>query len=166
MIMQSVRQAPICYIYPYEVGFIHWHWSQVMECRITSKDMGKWISTKPQLTTTKGKPCAYLLGYTVCDRSIFMMTSSNGHIFRVTGPLRENSPVTGEFPWQTPVTRSFKGFFDLRLNKRLSKHSGGWWFKTPSRSLWRHCNVWICWHIQVRSACAYCRNTTRTIQYE
>ena len=27
------------------------------------------------------------------------------------------------------------------LNKRLSKQSIGWWFGTPSRSLWRHCNV-------------------------
>ena len=32
-----------------------------------------------------------------------------------------NSPVTGEFPAQRPVTRSFDVFFDLRLNKRLSK---------------------------------------------
>ena len=30
-----------------------------------------------------------------------------------------NSPVTGEFPTQRPVTRSFDVFFDLRLNKRL-----------------------------------------------
>ena len=26
------------------------------------------------------------------------------------------------------------------LNKRLSKQSRGWWFETPSRPLWRHCN--------------------------
>ena len=45
-----------------------------------------------------------------------------------------NSPVTGEFPAQNPVTRSLDFFFDLRLNKRLSKQSWGWWFKTPSRS--------------------------------
>ena len=32
-----------------------------------------------------------------------------------------NSPVPGEFPAQRPVTRSFGVFFDLRLNKRLSK---------------------------------------------
>ena len=51
-----------------------------------------------------------------------------------------NSPVTGEFPTQRPVTRSFDVFFDLRLNKWLSKQSGGWWFETPSRSLWRHYN--------------------------
>ena len=52
-----------------------------------------------------------------------------------------NSPVTGEFPSQRPVTRSFGVFFDLCLNKRLSKQSRGWWFETPSRSPWRHCNV-------------------------
>ena len=32
-----------------------------------------------------------------------------------------NSPVTGEFPAQKPVTRNFDVFFDLHLNKRLSK---------------------------------------------
>ena len=51
-----------------------------------------------------------------------------------------NSPVNGEFPAQRPVTRSFDVFFDLRLNKRLSKQPWGWWFETPSWSLWRHCN--------------------------
>ena len=52
----------------------------------------------------------------------------------------ENSPVPGEFPAQRPVTRSFDVFFDLRLNKRLSKQPGGWWFETPAWSLWRHHN--------------------------
>ena len=51
-----------------------------------------------------------------------------------------NSPANGEFPAQRPVTQSFDVCFDLRLNKPLSKHSWGWWFETPSRSLWRHCN--------------------------
>ena len=49
--------------------------------------------------------------------------------------------VTGEFPAQRPVTRSFDVFFDLRLNKHLSKQSWGLWFETPSCSLWRHYNV-------------------------
>ena len=52
-----------------------------------------------------------------------------------------NSPVPGEFPAQRPVTRSFDVFFDLRLNKRLSKQSRGWWIETISRPLWRHCNT-------------------------
>ena len=51
-----------------------------------------------------------------------------------------NSLVSGEFPTQRPVTWSFDVFFDLRLNKRLSKQSWGWWFETPSCPLWLHCN--------------------------
>ena len=51
-----------------------------------------------------------------------------------------NSPVTGEFPAQRPVTRSFDVFFDLRLDKPLSKQSWCWWFETPLRSLWCQCN--------------------------
>ena len=51
-----------------------------------------------------------------------------------------NSPVTDEFPLQRPLTRSFDVFFDLRLSKRLSKHSWDWWFETLSRPLLRHCN--------------------------
>ena len=52
-----------------------------------------------------------------------------------------NSPVSGEFPTQRPVMRSFDVFFDLRLNKRLSKQRWCWWFEMLSRPLWRHCNV-------------------------
>ena len=52
-----------------------------------------------------------------------------------------NSPVTCEFPSQRPVTRSVDVFFDLRLNKRMSKQSWDWWFETSSCPLWRHCNV-------------------------
>ena len=70
-----------------------------------------------------------------------MMTSSNGNIFRVTGPLCGEFTGPGEFPTQRPVTRSFDVFFDLRLNKRLSKQPWGWWFETLSWSLWRQCNV-------------------------
>ena len=54
-----------------------------------------------------------------------------------------NSPVTGEFPTQRPVTRSFDVYFDLRPNERLSKQWWGWWFETLSRSLWRHRNVCV-----------------------
>ena len=69
-----------------------------------------------------------------------MMTSSNGHIFRVTGLW------CGEFTGHRwiPLTKASDAelwcFFDLRLNKRLSKQSRLWWFETPSRSLWRQCN--------------------------
>ena len=70
-----------------------------------------------------------------------MMTSWNGNIYRVTGHLCGDFTGPGEFPAQRPVTRIFEVFFDLRLNKRLSKQSWGWWFETPSRPLWRHSNT-------------------------
>ena len=69
------------------------------------------------------------------------MTSSNGNIFRVTGHL------CGEFTGHRwiPLTKASDAelscFFDLRLNKRLSKQSWGWWFEMPSRSLWHHCSA-------------------------
>ena len=75
--------------------------------------------------------------------SVFMMTSSNGNIVRVTGHL------CGEFtgPRWSPRTKASDAelcvFFHLRMNKLLSKQSWGWWFEKPSVSLWRHCNVLI-----------------------
>ena len=62
-----------------------------------------------------------------------------------------NPPVTGEFPSQGPVTRRFDVSFHLRLNKRLSKQSKHQRFETPSRSLWRHCNVFRRWIICTES---------------
>ena len=55
------------------------------------------------------------------------------------------SPVDSPrgFPSQRPVTRSFDVFFDMGLNQWLSKQSRRRWFETPSRSLWRHCNVYL-----------------------
>ena len=57
-----------------------------------------------------------------------MLTSSNGNIFRVTGPLCGEFTAPGEIPTQRPVTRSFDVFFDLRLNKReageIRRHRG------------------------------------------
>ena len=63
-----------------------------------------------------------------------MMTSS-----ALLATCAGNSPVTGEVLTRRPVTRSFDVFFDLRLNKRLSKQSWGWSIETLSRSLPSHC---------------------------
>ena len=54
-----------------------------------------------------------------------------------------NSPVTGEFPSQRPVTRSFDVFFDLRLNQKLFKQSRRRGIEIPLCSLWRHCYHFI-----------------------
>ena len=79
----------------------------------------------------------------------FMMTSSNGNIFRIFRLCVGNSPVTGEFPSQRPVMWNFDVFFHLRLNKQLSKQSWGWWFEMLSCPLWRLCNANLklqkCW---------------------
>ena len=71
----------------------------------------------------------------------FIMTSSNGNIFRITGPL------CGEFIGQQWIPRTKASdaelwcFFDLPLNKQLSKQSWGWWSETPTRSFRCQCNV-------------------------
>ena len=116
------------------------------------------ISTPPQgateaiyiLLTTNHKCNSFIVKSIFCKvvvsyswtHYLFMMTSSNGNIFRVIGPLCGEFTGPGEFPTQRPATRSFDVFFDLRLNKRLSKQPWDWWFEAPSWSLWCHCIVW------------------------
>ena len=70
-----------------------------------------------------------------------------------------SSPVSGEYPAQRPETQSFSVFFDLRLIKRLSKHSRGWWFEIGGRA---HYDVIVMgtvllihWVKTVRSACIF-----------
>ena len=80
--------------------------------------------------------CAYVINHFPCESiNIFMMSSLNGNIFHVTVPF------TSEFLSQRPVTQGFDVCFDLCPSKRLSKQSRRRWFGTPSRSLWRHCDV-------------------------
>ena len=69
-----------------------------------------------------------------------MATSSNGNIFRVTGPLG------GKFNGQRWIPRTKASDAELRCFLRsapeqtLRKPSRRRWFETPSRSPWRHCN--------------------------
>ena len=67
-------------------------------------------------------------------------TSSSRSIFRVIGLLWGRPQVTGVFPSQSPLMRSFDIFFGLCLNNRLSKQLSGQWFETSLHSLWRRCN--------------------------
>ena len=46
----------------------------------------------------------------------FMITSSNGNCFRVTGNLCGEFTSPGEFPAQRQMTRCFDVLFDMRLN--------------------------------------------------
>ena len=136
-------------------------------CSLKSVWKNIWVWRMKQLSSQKGFPLTlfrwlFLLRYmkrkkvngpavtwqlwccSGCKKNIcsFMMTSSNGNIFRVTGPLCGESTFDRWFPHtKRPVTCSFDAFFDVRLNKRLSKQSRCWCLKMPLGSLWHHCNV-------------------------
>ena len=65
-----------------------------------------------------------------------------------------NSPHNGQ--WRGALIFSL-----IRaLNERLSKQSWGWWFETPSRSLWRHFNAngQSLWHLHL----SHCTEWTYT----
>ena len=66
-------------------------------------------------------------------RSVHMMTSSKENFSALLSLCPRNSPITGEFSSQRPVTRSFDVFFDLRLNKRFSKQN-----REAGDSRWHH----------------------------
>ena len=84
---------------------------------------------------------------TVCTYKNLLRSFMRSHQMETFSALLalcvRNSPVTDEFPSQKPVTQSFDVFFDLRLNKWLSKQSWGRWFQMPPHPLWRYCNVLI-----------------------
>ena len=66
--------------------------------------------------------------------TVIMMLSSNGNIFRVTGPLWGESNGDRWIPITRSMTQSFEVFVDLCLSKQSRRRR----FETPS--LWRHCN--------------------------
>ena len=72
------------------------------------------------------------------DRFITRLDSWGRHVMETFCALLAifvgNSPVTGEFPTQRPVARSFDVFFDLRLNTWLSKQSRSWWLMCHDNS--------------------------------
>ena len=79
------------------------------------------------------------------------MTSSNGNIFRVTGPLCGEFTGPGEFPTQRPVTRSFDVFFDLRL-------LNGWVNNREAGDLRRyrgHYDVTVMIYLRFHGVCIY-----------
>ena len=108
--------------------------------RVTPPDtepLYDYISMLDNKSQVKREPSVYFQGYTVVPHDDVIKWNISALLALCVG----NSPVTDEFPSRRPMTRSFDVFFDLRLNKRLSKQSWDWWFETPSRSLWRHCHV-------------------------
>ena len=78
------------------------------------------------------------------------MSSSNGNIFRVTGPLWGLSTVHRWILITKVSDANFDVFLDLRMNKRLSKHSRRRWFETPLRSVRLHCDIYVLFDKYVR----------------
>ena len=68
------------------------------------------------------------------------MTSSNGNIFCITGPLCWQFTSDRWIPLTNANGAELYVFFDGHLNKRLSQQLIYQWFETPSCSLWRHPN--------------------------
>ena len=78
-----------------------------------------------------------------CDDNRGMQDDIKWNHFPCYWPfVRGNHWSSVNSPAQRQVTRSFDVLFEMRLNKRLSKQWWGWWFETPSRPLWHHCNGW------------------------
>ena len=96
-----------------------------------------------KLSCAKWQPfCLGLHVYTACPSYMSRYRWHQMETFSALLALWEgNSPVTGEFPSQRPVTLTFGGLFALRLKKRLSEQSKRRWLETSSRPLWRHCNA-------------------------
>ena len=88
-------------------GLLHWHWGDRMIVPMPVKQSRSvWMTSNETENTTNLEPCAY------------MMTSSNGDIFRCNGPLWGESTGRRWNPFTKAIERSFDVFFDLHLNKR------------------------------------------------
>ena len=76
------------------------------------------------------------------------------------------NPILSKITRPAAAIKSLRfALFYLRLNKRLSKQSWGWWFETPSCSLWRHCNVGIYPNVTRLTILRRCAWTVRARAY-
>ena len=94
-----------------------------------------------------------------------MMTSSNGNMFRVTGHLCGEFTVHRWIPRTKASDAELWCFFELRLNKRLSKPSRDWWFETSSRPLWRQSNDYADWVYEKWDGRLVCEHNTTFGRY-
>ena len=109
--------------HPFRYGMLQNIFHHVLHHDITDRTAMTAAEHNSNVGLTKHTTYLTLMGeqWAVCCE--YVMTSSNGNIFHVTDPLCGESPVTGEFPSQRPVMRSFDVFFDLPMNKQLSIQS-------------------------------------------
>ena len=74
-------------------------------------------------------------------RLMFMITSSNGNIIHVAGPLWGESTGDRWIPFKKTSDAELCCLFCMGLNKWLVKLWRRRWFEAPCRLYWRHCNV-------------------------
>ena len=105
-------------------------WKQILETH-----SGNNLNPIFQYSKTRSHAWLILIGYdTARNRKISWWRHQVEAFSALLVLCAGNSPVTGEFPTQRAVTRTFDVFFELRLNKQLNKQSWGWWFETLDRA--------------------------------
>ena len=140
-------------------NYIHaqkWLWLFNVVCKTTTLSSNPRVLTitgpDPRLVVEMGSVANYITSlqchvrdtflnilWVVLERRLMLLTWWRHHMKTFSAVLAfcaGNSPVTGEFPSQRPVMRSFDVFFDLRLNQQLSKQWRHRWFEMPSHSSW------------------------------
>ena len=104
----------------------------------------------------------YFVVWIVC----FMMTSLNGNIFRITGPLWGDSHG---HRWIFPINASDAElwcFLSSALNKPFRKQSWRRWFEMPSCSSWCYCNDfawWVTWSFRIHRVLK--KSTPKNLRY-
>ena len=94
--------------------------------------------------------CYWRVIFPPCTHSMTWWSHQMETFSVVLGLCERNPSAIGGFPTQRPATWSFDVFFELRLNRRLSKESRRRWFEMPLHSLWRHCNdsLSLCYQLE------------------
>ena len=124
-------QGQISQLRYFKNGWFDWHWK-------------KGIGTGHFVIGQSFTPFACLTNKAIWINKMVMMTSLKGNIFPFTGP--SHGEFTGHrwIPCTKAIDAGLWCFFDLCLNKWLSKQLWSWWYEMPSCSLWCHCNGHAC----------------------
>ena len=94
--------------------------------RFPHKKLNLKMSLSKLRQSVQAAPNCYAQTFVWIKWDEFMMTSSNGNIFRVTGPLCGEFTGPGEFLAQRPVTRSFDvSLICARINDWANNREAG-----------------------------------------
>ena len=137
IIFAICKQFIVCIIMSYYFHFSVWNWSNAMNIQSAPRILMAWCwSTRASVATVlsghlRVSSCSWInqsefllpgAGWNISNISNVYM-SPYKHFPRYWAFCEGNPFVTDGFSSQKPVTRSLYVFFDLRLNKQLSKRS-------------------------------------------